>query len=76
VGPNSAMLTQKGQLTDIGSWYMGGAATNNIPSGAVRLASNFFMCWMFAMVFVVGMISEGWVTLRRLFIAIVVVLTV
>lgn len=31
VGPNVAMLTQKGQLTDIGSWYLGGAATNNIP---------------------------------------------
>jgi hypothetical protein len=26
------MLTQNGQLTDIGSWYLGGAATNNIPS--------------------------------------------
>lgn len=26
------MLTQDGQLTDIGSWYLGGAATNNIPS--------------------------------------------
>jgi hypothetical protein len=25
------MLTQNGQLTDIGSWYLGGAATNNIP---------------------------------------------
>ncbi|KAE9371439.1 glycoside hydrolase family 128 protein [Stipitochalara longipes BDJ] len=32
VGPNAAMLTQNGQLTDIGSWYLGGAATNNIPS--------------------------------------------
>lgn len=31
VGPNAAMLTQKGQLTSIGSWYLGGAATNNIP---------------------------------------------
>jgi len=31
VGPNVAMLTQKGLLTDIGSWYLGGAATNNIP---------------------------------------------
>jgi hypothetical protein len=28
------MLTQKGQLTDIGSWYLGGAATNNIPSSS------------------------------------------
>jgi len=32
VGPNAAMLTQNGQLTDIGSWYLGGVATNNIPS--------------------------------------------
>ncbi|KAF1979503.1 hypothetical protein BU23DRAFT_99467 [Bimuria novae-zelandiae CBS 107.79] len=31
VGPNVAMLTEKGELTDIGSWYLGGAATNNIP---------------------------------------------
>jgi len=32
VGPNAAMLTQNGQLTDIGSWYLGGPATNNTPS--------------------------------------------
>jgi hypothetical protein len=25
------MLTQDGKLTDIGSWYMGGPATNNVP---------------------------------------------
>jgi hypothetical protein len=25
------MLTQDGELTDIGSWYMGGVATNNVP---------------------------------------------
>lgn len=31
VGANAAMLTQDGELTDIGSWYMGGAATNNVP---------------------------------------------
>jgi hypothetical protein len=34
VGPSAAMLDQKGRLTDIGSWYLGGAATNNIPSGS------------------------------------------
>jgi len=28
------MLTQDGELTDIGSWYMGGAATNNIPEAS------------------------------------------
>lgn len=27
------MLTQDGKLTDIGSWYMGGFSTNNIPKG-------------------------------------------
>jgi hypothetical protein len=32
VGPNVSMLDQNGHLTDIGSWYLGGAATNNIPS--------------------------------------------
>lgn len=30
VGPNAAMLTQKGELTDIGSWYLGGAATGKV----------------------------------------------
>ncbi|PPJ52451.1 hypothetical protein CBER1_10381 [Cercospora berteroae] len=39
VGPNSAMLTQKGELTDIGAWYLGDAATGNIPKGdAPRIA--------------------------------------
>jgi hypothetical protein len=33
VGPNAAMLDQNGKLTDIGSWYMGGVATHNIPKG-------------------------------------------
>lgn len=33
VGPNAAMLTQRGELTDIGSWYLGGSKTGNIPKG-------------------------------------------
>ncbi|PVH86578.1 glycoside hydrolase family 128 protein [Cadophora sp. DSE1049] len=40
VGPNAAMLTQKGQLTDIGSWYLGGAATNNIPKAGKDNAAS------------------------------------
>jgi hypothetical protein len=28
------MLTQDGKLTDIGSWYMGGAETNNVPKAS------------------------------------------
>jgi hypothetical protein len=43
VGPNAAMLTEKGKLTDIGSWYLGGAATNNVPKGdAGRSVQQFF----------------------------------
>ncbi|KAG9247080.1 glycosyl hydrolase catalytic core-domain-containing protein [Calycina marina] len=34
VGPNAAMLTENGELTDIGSWYLGGAATSNIPKAS------------------------------------------
>ena len=33
VGPNSAMLTQDGKLTDIGSFYLGGGKTGNVPKG-------------------------------------------
>ncbi|KAI0016843.1 glycosyl hydrolase catalytic core-domain-containing protein [Xylariomycetidae sp. FL0641] len=37
VGPNAAMLNNAGRLTDIGSWYLGGAATGVEPkSAAVR----------------------------------------
>jgi hypothetical protein len=31
------MLTSSGKLTDIGSWYLGGAATGNVPSGVGRV---------------------------------------
>jgi hypothetical protein len=42
VGPNAAMLTEQGKLTDIGSWYMGGVATNNIPkAGDAALMAKF-----------------------------------
>ncbi|KAH8809170.1 glycosyl hydrolase catalytic core-domain-containing protein [Xylogone sp. PMI_703] len=34
VGPYAAMLDENGNLTDIGSWYLGGAATGIIPSGS------------------------------------------
>lgn len=43
VGPNAAMLNNKGELTDIGSWYLGGKATGNKPggkSGAGRIATG------------------------------------
>jgi hypothetical protein len=40
VGPNAAMLTQDGLLTDIGSWYLGGAATGNEPASGNSTSSS------------------------------------
>ena len=45
IGPAAAMLTEKGKLTDIGSWYLGGSATGATPrnSGATRHKADFPM---------------------------------
>jgi hypothetical protein len=51
VGPNCAMLDQNGHLTDIGSWYLGGAATNNIPSASMGSTLRIGGAWA---LFVVG----------------------
>lgn len=40
VGPNGCFLDDDGKLTSIGSWYLGGAETNNIPSAAPLLYGN------------------------------------
>lgn len=36
IGPNAAFLNSAGQLTDIGSWYLGGNATSVIPDAAQK----------------------------------------
>ncbi|EMC95721.1 glycoside hydrolase family 128 protein [Baudoinia panamericana UAMH 10762] len=41
VGPDAAMLTQKGQLTDIGAWYLGQRATGNVPKGGSARSVRF-----------------------------------
>ena len=41
VGPNAAMLTQKGELTDIGAWYLGRSATGNVPKGGAAQVAKF-----------------------------------
>ncbi|PQE28694.1 F5 8 type C domain protein [Rutstroemia sp. NJR-2017a WRK4] len=53
VGPNASMLDQDGQLTDIGSWYLGGAATGHVPeaSGAARISGGWTL-W-------VGLLGAG-----------------
>jgi hypothetical protein len=40
------MLTQNGQLTDIGSWYLGGAATNNVPKGGAASRHTTEAAWV------------------------------
>lgn len=37
------MLTQEGKLTDIGSWYLGGKGTGNVPksSGSAERKTAF-----------------------------------
>jgi hypothetical protein len=38
VGPNAAMLNNGGDLTDIGSWYLGGNSTNVSPTSGTSSA--------------------------------------
>jgi hypothetical protein len=40
VGPNGTMLDQNGRLTDIGSWYMGGGPTGNVPDPNAKAPSS------------------------------------
>ncbi|KAK4574066.1 hypothetical protein LTR86_001827 [Recurvomyces mirabilis] len=41
VGPNAAMLTQKGELTDIGAWYLGEKAEGKKPKGGAAQVAKF-----------------------------------
>ncbi|THY92094.1 hypothetical protein D6C95_06181 [Aureobasidium pullulans] len=41
VGPNAAMLTEKGKLTDIGAVYLNQAMTGNIPKGSASSVAKF-----------------------------------
>jgi len=49
IGANAAFLTQKGKLTSIGSWYLGGSATGAVPSGAERF--TIFGGWLLLVFF-------------------------
>lgn len=35
------MLTQDGDLTDIGAWYLGESATGNVPEGGAAQVAKF-----------------------------------
>jgi len=41
VGPNAAMLSVNGSLTDIGAWYLGRQATGILPTTSSGLRSLF-----------------------------------
>lgn len=52
MGPNATMLDQDGHLTDIGSWYLGGAATGHVPegNGGVRICAGWLLLAVVAQV--------------------------
>ena len=59
VGVNAAMLTDKGELTDIGAWYTGKAAEGNVPdpkktlgSGSARVGVQW---WVAGLMGVIGL---------------------
>jgi len=54
IGPSAAMLTQDGKLTDIGSWYLGGSSTGNVPKGAKSDATRKlpFQAWLVGIVLI------------------------
>jgi Glycosyl hydrolase catalytic core len=61
VGPNAAFLTQNGDLTDIGSWYLGGTATGKVPKGgAVGRAAKREVGLVVGIVSVLAMFLGAW----------------
>jgi hypothetical protein len=44
------MLTQNGLLTDIGSWYLGGAATNNVPESTGSVSKQVQSLWLIVVI--------------------------
>ncbi|GAP86989.1 putative glycoside catalytic core protein [Rosellinia necatrix] len=52
VGPNAVMLSNGGELTDIGSWYLGGAATGVDPQSgrAARGRASLLLAFASALV--------------------------
>lgn len=50
VGPNGAMLSAGGELTDIGAWYLGRDATGVLPSSTKGSDSG-----------ATGLVATGWV---------------
>jgi hypothetical protein len=63
VGKNAAMLTEKGELTDIGSWYMGGVATHKVPQSLASrsvLGRGVYL-WMVCLVATISWSCALWV---------------
>ncbi|RYP89287.1 hypothetical protein DL769_000121 [Monosporascus sp. CRB-8-3] len=58
VGPNAVMLSNDGQLTDIGSWYLGGSATGVDPQSSAAAARLSPVSFVVAVV--VGIVLRKW----------------
>lgn len=52
IGPNGAMISNNGSLTDIGAWYLGREPTGILPtsSSSLRLPMSQTIVTMFAVV--------------------------
>jgi Glycosyl hydrolase catalytic core len=48
IGPNISFLDDAGQLTDLGSWYLGGNATGNLPleGASSKIYLHTSMMWL------------------------------
>ena len=51
VGANNAFLTQNGDLTDLGSWYLGGRGTGKVPSAASALGRSSLLASLSGVLF-------------------------
>lgn len=56
VGPNAALLNNKGQLTDMGSWYLGGKSTGTQPGGSAASRTDFGRWSIFVCIVAVFMV--------------------
>jgi len=52
------MLTDKGDLTDIGSWYLGGAATGKSPTSAASRLSHRTLMAIFVTLLSIGIVAR------------------
>jgi len=59
IGPNISFLDDAGELTDLGSWYLGGNATGNLPSAGTASTPYLHTSMMWLALGILFLISHG-----------------